>query len=373
MDSYDVCVRGAGSVGCSLALSLARQGLRVALQGRSRESGAADVRAFALNAASHALLDDLRVWHDLESAATPVHDMRVEGDAPGHALEFSSWQQRRDALAWIVDAAALEESLAAATRYSPHITRLAPEVSVQAALTAHCEGRDSPGRERMRVAFGKVDYGQRAIAARLVSDAPHRHVARQWFRSPDVLALLPFDRPEADHSHALVWSVPEARGQALMVASTEEFEAQLHEATGGVCGRLRLADAQGMGRASWPLAVARAEHWSGPGWVLLGDAAHLVHPLAGQGLNLGLADVVVLSKVLAAREPWRPLGDERLLRRYERERLGPTWAMATMTDGLLRLFSSSHAPVRELRNRGLDLVNHLAPVKRWLTDRATGL
>ena len=108
----------------------------------------------------------------------------------------------------------------------------------------------------------------------------------------------------------------------------------------------------------------------GPGWVLLGDAAHVVHPLAGQGLNLGLADVQALAGVLGARESWRRLGDERLLRRYARERSAPTWAMGQLTDGLLHLFAASSPPVKELRNRGLGLVNALSPLKRWLTARA---
>jgi len=95
-----------------------------------------------------------------------------------------------------------------------------------------------------------------------------------------------------------------------------------------------------------------------------------VHPLAGQGLNLGLADVATLARVIAGREPWRKLGDERLLRRYARERLAPTWAMGRLTEGLLQLFAHDRPEVRELRNRGLTLVNHLSPVKRWLTSRA---
>jgi 2-polyprenyl-6-methoxyphenol hydroxylase-like FAD-dependent oxidoreductase len=131
---------------------------------------------------------------------------------------------------------------------------------------------------------------------------------------------------------------------------------------------LRLASE----RASWPLTLARAQAWCGPGWVLLGDAAHVVHPLAGPGLNLGLADVAALAGVIARREPWRSLGDARLLRRYERERQVPTVAMGQLTDGLLRLFSHEQPTLRELRNRGMTLVNHLPLLKRWLTSRALG-
>ncbi|CAN5452020.1 UbiH/UbiF family hydroxylase [soil metagenome] len=375
MNPYDVCVRGAGAVGHALALSLARQGLRVALQARPREpatgESSSDIRAFAVNRASVALLQDLKVWNVLEgTAATAGHDMHIEGDAPGASIDFSSWQQRVGALAWIVDAAALESELASAARFSPHITAVSPEVAVDASLTAICEGRDSYTRDKLNVHFERNDYGHRAIAARLVAPQSHMNVARQWFRAPDVLALLPFDQPEPDRSYALVWSVPDARATELMAMEPADFEQQLFDATGGACGELKLTGSVGNERAAWPLMLAKASRWCGPGWVLLGDAAHVVHPLAGQGLNLGLADVSALTKVVAARESWRPLGDERLLRRYERERLAPTWAMGAVTDGLLRLFASQGASAKELRNRGLTLVDRLTPLKRWLTSHA---
>jgi 2-polyprenyl-6-methoxyphenol hydroxylase-like FAD-dependent oxidoreductase len=202
----------------------------------------------------------------------------------------------------------------------------------------------------------------------VTTSQPHAGIARQWFRSPDVLALLPFDRPDPGHSYGLVWSLPDAAAERLLTVSPVDFEQSLNEATAGTAGVLRLVS----DRAAWPLAIARAEPLCGPGWVLLGDAAHLVHPLAGQGLNLGLADVVTLVRVLTHREHWRPIGDLKLLQRYARERALPTIAMGRLTDGLLQLFSHPAPWMRELRNLGLDLVNGAAPLKRWLAARALG-
>ncbi len=370
MKPYDVQVRGAGLVGPALALSLARIGLRVALVADAdAPARGPDVRAFALNAASVALLRGLNVWDALPPhAATAVHEMRVEGDAPGAALEFSSWEQRVGELAWIVDAAVLERELAAAVRFSPHVTVIASAQadSAPAPLTAICEGKASATRDAHRVPLDRRPYGHRAVAARLVSSKPHGGTARQWFGSPDVLALLPFDAPQPLSSYALVWSVPDARADQLLAMDEAEFNAVLMQATGGAAGVLQLAGA----RVAWPLSRAQAATWCGPGWVLLGDAAHVVHPLAGQGLNLGLADVAALTAVLAAREPWRELGDEKLLRRYARQRLLPTRAMVEITDGLMQLFAHPAPLVRELRNRGLTLVNRLTPIKRWLTAQA---
>jgi 2-polyprenyl-6-methoxyphenol hydroxylase-like FAD-dependent oxidoreductase len=371
MSDYDVQVLGAGIVGRSLALSLARAGLRVALRGEAPRTGGDDVRAYALNAASVALLRGLKVWDALpKPSVTPVLDMRVKGDAHDSAIDFSAWQQRVGALAWITDATALERELDSAVRFAPHITVVAPQgdvdALVRAPLTALCEGQASAKRTSLGVRFERHPYGHRAIAARLTSTQRHQGIARQWFRSPDVLALLPFDTPEPERSHALVWSLPADRAEALLALGPSEFEQALMAATGGEAGRLTLASA----RAAWPLMQAQADAWCGPGWVVLGDAAHVVHPLAGQGLNLGLADVATLVKVIAGREPWRALGDEKLLRRYARERVAPTWAMTQVTDGLMKLFSTEVPGARELRNHGLTLVNRLSPLKRWLTARA---
>jgi 2-polyprenyl-6-methoxyphenol hydroxylase-like FAD-dependent oxidoreductase len=367
MQVHDVCVRGAGIVGSALALALSRQGLAVALQRAPARPAGEDVRAYALSAASVDLLEQLKVWPALPvDARTAVYDMRVEGDAAAEALRFSAWQQQVRELAWIVDAATLEAELASALRYAPHVTLT--DAPVPAALLVLAEGRASTTREELGVAFDLHDYGQRAIAARLVTDTPHGGLARQWFRSPDVLALLPTDRPRAGHGLALVWSLPAERAGALLSLPDADFEAELMQATGGAGGRLALASA----RAAWPLALARAERVVGTGWALVGDAAHLVHPLAGQGLNLGLGDVAALARVIAEREPWRELSDTRLLERYARERAGPVQAMGTLTDGLLRLFAHPAPWAKELRNRGLGLVEAAAPLKRWLVTQALG-
>jgi len=367
MKDFDVHVLGAGIVGRSLALALARAGLRVALQPEPARAQAEDVRAYALNAASVELLRSLKVWDALPAgAATAVLDMHVQGDAHASAIDFSAWQQRVSALAWITDAAVLERELASAVRFAPHIMVVDAGAKVRAALTALCEGKASASREALGVSFERVDYGHQAIAARLTSTRVHQGVARQWFRAPDVLALLPFDTPQPDRSYALVWSLPNERAEAMLAQTPAAFEQVLMLATNGEAGELTLASE----RAAWPLMQATASAWCGPGWVLLGDAAHVVHPLAGQGLNLGLADVAALALVIKQREPWRALGDEKLLRRYARERIAPTWAMGQVTDGLLNLFSHEAPALRELRNRGLSLVNRLPPLKRWLTTRA---
>jgi ubiquinone biosynthesis UbiH/UbiF/VisC/COQ6 family hydroxylase len=373
MAKVDVCVRGAGVVGSCLALALSRQGLQVALLEAADASavpGKADVRAYALNASSVDLLRELKAWDSLPAdARCAVYDMHVEGDAPAGVLEFSAWSQGVEALAWIVDATELQRVLDAALSFAPHVQRAvqsAADVPVDATLLAVAEGKSSATRERLGVAMPVQRYGQRAIAARLQCDTAHAGVARQWFRSPDVFALLPFHRPEPDRSYALVWSVSDARADELLAMDTAAFEHALADATAGAAGTLALCSE----RAAWPLTLARAEQVCGPGWALLGDAAHVVHPLAGQGLNLGLADVKALAQVIAEREPWRALGDERLLQRYARRRAVPTLAMGQLTDGLLQLFASEAPVLRELRNRGLSLVNGLPPLKRLLASFA---
>lgn len=370
MSKIDVRIHGSGIVGRALALALARQGLAVGIDPRPAALAGgeqrADVRAYALNAASVELLSELRVWDGMApDARTAVYDMRIAGDASG-TLAFSAWQQTVPALAWIVDAAELEQVLETATRFAPAVAMV--DADAKAGLSVIAEGKAAVARDGLGVAFERHAYGHSALAARVVSDVAHAGVARQWFRAPDVLALLPFDRPQPECSYGVVWSMPQASAQRLAQVDAAEFDAALAQATGGAAGTLSVRGA----RTTWPLLQASAAEVVGPGWALVGDAAHVIHPLAGQGLNLGLADVAALVKVIAERESWRALGDEALLRRYARARLWPTRAMAGAVDGLWQLFSAPLPGLRGLRNHGMTLVDQLGPLKRFLVSRALG-
>lgn len=367
--TFDVCIRGDGIVGRSLALLLARERLRVALVGRPAPTNRQeDVRAYALNAASRALLEDVRAWPE-PARATPVRAMRVWGDSGGR-LDFGASGlpagQAND-LAWIVDVPALKNTLDQALKFAPEVERVADLPQAPAKLTVICEGQKSSSRQALGAAWTVKPYDQKAVAARLLSDRPHGGVARQWFSEGEVLALLPVGG-EAGSAFALVWSVGTAKAERLVKLSAEELAAAVQAVCGDEAGTLSLDSAA----AAWPLNLSSVDRWVGPGWALAGDAAHTVHPLAGQGLNLGLADVRELAAVIKGREYFRGLGDEKLLRRYERARKGDVLAMAAVTDGLHSLFAQPDARCQALRNWGMRGVASSGPLKAWLTRQATG-
>ena len=365
---FDVCIRGDGVVGRTLALLLARERLRVALVSQPQDTPgeplAADVRAYALNIASRKLLETLRVWPDAPSA-TAVTSMQVWGDGDGQ-LDFTADSIRQEALAWIVDVPALEQQLIQAVRYQPQIEFVAGPA--RAALNVICEGKKSSSRDEFGVQWTVKTYPQKAIAARLVAALPHQGVARQWFVGGDIVALLPLGGDDGN-SVALVWSASLAQAEALESMPADHFCAALQAVCGKETGSLQLISE----RASWPLALSNADHWVGAGWALAGDAAHTVHPLSGQGLNLGLADAACLAGVLAQREYWRTLGDEKLLRRYERARKADVAAMGAVTDGLHGLFAQTDDRWQMLRNWGMKSFSRSTVLKRWVTRQAAGL
>lgn len=370
--TFDICIRGAGIVGRTLALLLARERLRVALVAApTPPAGHHDVRAYALNAASRQLLESLRSWPDAQHA-TAVRQMQVHGDLDG-SVYFDASAQQVDALAWIVDVPALEARLGEAVRYQPLVEVV--DAPVDAPLTAVCEGRASRTRAEFGVEFSITPYGQHAIATRLRCEKPHGEAARQWLSPEGILALLPLDGPEG-RSVAVVWSVAQENASTWMNASPEAFTQRLEDISQGTLGRLELASE----RLSWPLQQAMADRWCGSlsgttarSWVLVGDAAHNVHPLAGQGLNLGLGDAQALARVLQQRDAWRSTGDRRLLRSYERERKAALAPMGLAMDGLQQLFTRREAPLQALRNWGMKGFEHSGPLKDWMARQAMGL
>jgi len=362
--SFDVCVFGDGVVGRTLALLLAKDRLKVALVAPAAGPRPADFRAYALNSASKKMLASLRVWPD-DAFATPVQNMQVWGD-DGGAIDFKAQSAGQEALTWIVDVPQLETQLLQACNYQGLIETL--DTPVAAPLSIICEGQKSSSRRDLGAQWTRKGYAQKAIATRLESDLPHSGCARQWFGNQgEVLALLPMGG-SLGNALALVWSVSDERAALLENLPPEQFCALLAAACHHSVGNLRLSSP----RASWPLALGSADRWVGPGWALAGDAAHTVHPLAGQGLNLGLADAMCLSQTLAGREYWRGLGDEKLLRKYERSRKAEVAAVGAVTDGLQRLFAQTQPAWQSLRNWGMNGFAASQPLKSWLAKRAAG-
>nr|WP_186827453.1 FAD-dependent monooxygenase [Comamonas testosteroni] len=372
--TFDVCIRGAGIVGRTLALLLARERLRVALVAPAQpKSQRKDVRAYALNASSRAVLQSLRCWPDDEDA-TPVLGMQVFGDLDGQ-VQFDAASQDVQALAWIVDVPALEQRLAEAVRYQPQVEIVSEPVD--AALTAICEGRASSTRAEFGVNFSVTPYPQHAIATRLECEISHGGIARQWFTPEGILAFLPMGGTDG-HEVAVVWSLEKSLVPEWLDSDEESFTTRLQAISQNALGQLELVAE----RASWPLQQAVADRWCGSraaesgeaaSWVLAGDAAHNVHPLAGQGLNLGLGDVQALARILQERDYWRSPADLKLLRQYERERKASLAPMGLAMDGLQQLFARPEVPVQMLRNWGMKGFERSGPLKSWMAKQAMGL
>jgi ubiquinone biosynthesis UbiH/UbiF/VisC/COQ6 family hydroxylase len=374
---FDVAVRGGGIVGHTLALLLAQTRMRVALVAPSKSVNAeADVRAYALNAASRELLRKVRAWPEADEpdagsmppVVTPVHGMAVFGDDGGE-VHFDAQRTGQEALTWIVDVPALERRLAQAVQFQGGIERLTE--APKAALTVICEGRRSATRDELGLEFEVRPYPHKALAARLRCAQPHGGVARQWFKGGEIMALLPLDGA-AGHTVALVWSVETAKADRLVNESPETLAQLVQTHCGAALGDMHMQSTA----HAWPLELSRAQRWitrtEQGGVALAGDAAHAMHPLAGQGLNVGLADVAELAKTLGEREFWRDPGDLRLLRRYERARQAEVSAMGWATDGLFGLFAQTDDRVQLLRNWGMRGVDRLDPLKNWLSRQAMG-
>ena len=236
--------------------------------------------------------------------------------------------------------------------------------TLRARLLVGADGANSAVRAAAGIGSRSTDYEQTAVVCNFRCAKPHLDTAWQWFTDEGVVALLPLP----DDHVSLVWSAPRTLAQQLLALPPAELARRVTARSGGVLGDLQPAGIV----ASFPLRLVVVDRLIAPRIALVGDAAHVVHPLAVQGLNLGLQDVASLLEVLRGREAFRDIGDTVLLRRYERSRAEPVAMMRAATDGLARLFGSDDALARTVRNTGLAAVDRLGPVKRLLIRQALG-
>ena len=373
----DVAIVGAGLAGAALAR--AAHGLSVALVAEeSAAPGTApqgfDSRVYAITPGNAAFLASIGAWQEIApDRITPVRAMRVYGDNGRSALEFDAYRAGVGELAWIVEDGALQSALGRSPVTAGRLESLAlaPDGvqltlrggrSLGARLVVGADGAQSFVREQAGIATARDEYPQRAVVANFACERAHRHMAHQWFQGGPVLALLPLP---GNHV-SMVWSTQVDAAERLLSLEPAALCREVAAASGHALGEFSLVTPA----RAFPLRRISAQRMVAPRVALVGDAAHVIHPLAGQGANLGLQDARVLTGVLEGREPGRDPGDLRLLRRYERARAGDVLAMDAAVHGLYRLFGTKATSVERVRNAGLNLVEHLPVLKNLLIRQA---
>jgi len=388
-----IVVCGTGIAGLATALALARRGQQVTLLGPRQTFAPATPeifhpRVYAISPASQRFLASLGVWNMLDAQRlTAVQAMEIHGDGAG-LVNLNAWQAAIPQLAWIVESGEIERALTQAVqifglnwieeKFTTY--RKAGDVDsglttdrgtvMQAELFIAADGAQSPLRAAAGVSVDVQPYGITAIVAHLNCARPHQGTALQWFNDQGVLALLPMPSTQAGAQVSMVWSLDASLAQELLALPVAEQAAQLSvrlaALTAGRLGQLTLRGAL----HAFPLSLNQSP-MIGERIALVGDAAHRLHPLAGQGLNLGLGDVEALVSVLAEREAFRSAGDAMVLRRYRRARAEPVLAMRLVTDGLHRLFATQSPAAAWLRNIGMSAVEKLPMIKRYLIAGAS--
>ncbi len=391
---HAVVVAGGGVVGaCAAALLQSRARIpagEVLLVDRAfpaapREDEPLDLRVSAVSRASERIVDAAGAWSAIDARRIARYE-RMRVWAPGidprddAALCFDAAEIAERDLGCIVENRALQAALLAAgdaaglqrvaTRIEGLLAGDTPGLATEAGeLTADllviADGADSPLREQLGIEVEHKAYGQRAIVARLASERPHEETAWQCFLESGPVALLPL----ADGHVSLVWSALEERADALLAMDAEAFVAQLGEVMGPALGAFTLTGE----RASFPLRRQNALRWQQGGCVLVGDAAHTLHPLAGQGLNQGLLDVAALADVLANRPPREGVAAGRTLRTYERERRSAYVLVAALVDGFDRLFTRAPGTLQTLGRTALAGAAHSRALRSGLMRQAMGL
>lgn len=386
-DHFDVIIVGGGLVGASLAAALAPAGLSVALVEPDAPRAppaddSIDARVYAISPGAAGFLEQCGAWQRLpEARVARIETMQVHGDDPAARLDFTAYDAGLRELAFIVENRVLQHVLWEQLRDSPHVQIHSPArctsaafdgVAAQVALESGrklsaqlvigADGGDSWVRRQARIEAIPRAYGQLGVVANFRTAKPHRGTAFQWFRRDGVLALLPLPGNRV----SMVWSTPEAHGRELLAAAADALAAEVAAASRQALGELELIAPA----AAFPLQLQRVAQLVRPRVALVGDAAHNVHPLAGQGVNLGFRDARELATVLARRGAHSDCGDYALLRRYERARKEDILAMQLATDGLQQLFAADAVWLERVRNLGLKLVDAQPLVKTLLVRQA---
>lgn len=390
----DVIIAGGGLNGPALALALARAGLSVivvdAQPARARADAAFDGRAYALAIASKRLLSAVGVWDRVADKVQPILEIKASDGRPGEGaapffLHFDSAEIEEGPMGFMLEDRHLYAAFLDAMGQTGGITHIpATSVTDQAAeaagvtvtlsdgrtlrgrLVAGCDGRQSGTASRAGIGRTGWSYGQTALVCAVEHDRPHHGIAQQFFMPTGPLAILPLP----GNRFSIVWSETEENARVIAALDDDAFMGVLRPRFGDYLGDIRLAGA----RFTYPLNLTLADRYVAPRVALVGDAAHGVHPIAGQGLNLGFRDVAALAEVLvAAKRRGEDIGAEEVLERYESWRRFDSTTLALGMDTVNRLFSNDNSLLRAARDLGMGAVNALPPLRRAFIRQAAGL
>jgi 2-octaprenyl-6-methoxyphenol hydroxylase len=390
----EIAVVGGGLSGLSLAIACAAAGIETVVIDREDPAkfrdAAYDGRTTAIAFGSQQVLKAIGVWDDLAPHVQPIREIRVaDGDSPLF-LHYDRAEIEAEALGYIVENRLLRGALQARAEALPSLTLDAPSAVEQvdfgaaqarlslsdgrhltAALVVGADGRNSPMRAAAGIKTWRKSYRQIAIVCVVRHEQPHNGVAVEHFRSAGPFAILPMPTSkEGAHRSSIVWTEEERDAPSLLALGDKDFAHQLASRFGDFLGKVEPEP----GRWSYPLALIQAERYAAPRLALIGDAAHVIHPIAGQGWNLGVRDIAALAELLVdAHRLGLDLGSSEILRRYERWRRFDSLTLTTVTDGLNRLFSNEALPLRLARDIGLAAVNNAPGLKRFFMRHAMGV